>query len=187
MKQVNSQAIVFLVGISICSLIGGCSKDAAARQSTAPGNKTLKMAEDDNNLAALSTPAGILGAYTVQDEKTVYKGQANPKGNNVLIHLDFINVPTNITTAPDKKHLTMPYGAAAYADSGWTYLIGYNAATKATTLAPNDAMINDIVPNSFEVLLAVYDSKTKQGSFITRFTALKDKGNETELSETFFK
>ncbi len=170
-------AMVFLFGNS-------CSKEATNKQEITNSNN-FKTA--DNTISSLSFPDGYLGVYTVQDEKTIFIGQANSQGTNVLLNLSYIQVPTTITPSEDKKHLTMPYGAAAYSDSGWAYIIGYNAATKSLTLEPNDAMIHDIVPNSFEVLAASYDPKRKEGSFVTRFTAIKDNGNETQLSESFFK
>ncbi len=190
MKKRNSFSIeVISLSVIFCLVLAGCTKEITTVTPAAIINQPQSSDKTTGSSAISSAinPSGFLGAYTVRDEKTIYIGQANPEGTNVLINLSYIDVPTTITPDKNNKRLTMPYGAAAYADSGWAYLIGYDAATKVITLAPNDAMIADIVPGSFETLFAFYDPKRKEGTFVTRFTTLRENGNETQLSENFFK
>ena len=87
----------------------------------------------------------------------------------------------------DKKHLTCSFGYGYYIDKGWKYIIGYDFKNKQLTLAPNDAMAAGIEPGSFEVLYAAYDPSSKSFVFQTRFTALEDKGNESEMIEPLAK
>lgn len=167
-----------------------CSKESAVK--TSPLSSTTNLSETSKTTDAAVgisnaiDPSGFLGTYTVRDEKTIYQGQANPKSSNVLIHLSYLDVQKPVTVTTDHKHLTMPFGTD-YATNGWAYIIDYDKATKAIVLSPNQSMQKDIVAGSFETLSAVYDPKTKEGSFTTRFTALKDNGNESQVSESFWK
>ncbi len=79
----------------------------------------------------------------------------------------------------------MPYRPSNYADSRRAHLISYDKVTGIITLEPNAAMIADIVPGSFETRCSSYNPKTKEVSFVTRFTALSNKGNETKPQRIF--
>ncbi len=181
----------FIGGSLFCFLFASCSKEIAVKQSSLSSTKNVslssKSAVSSQAVSSAVDPSGFLGVYLVRDSKTIFIGQANPKGTNEFIHLDYIDVPKTISAAADKKNLTMPYGPSNYVDSGWAYIIGYDAAAKTITLAPNAAMIADIVPGSFETRFVAYDPKSKAGTFVTRFTSLSDNGNETEISENFYK
>ena len=180
--------LAFVPAILACALLTSCSKEAVTKSGTEVSNPaTDKTVSSASSISDIAAPVGFLGVYSVRDSKTIYKGQANADGSNEFIHLDYIDVPKTLSLAPDNKHLTMPYGPSNYVDSGWAYLISYDKATNIITLEPNAAMIADIVPGSFETRYSSYNPKTKEGSFLTRFTALSDKGNETEISEYFYK
>lgn len=180
--------LAFVPAAFACLLLTNCSKEAVSKSeptvSTSASDKTAPLTDAIVNDLA---PNGVLGQYMVRDSKTIYRGQANSQGSNEIIHLDYIEVPKTLSVAADKKHLTMPYGPSNYVDSGWAYLINYDKVTNIITLEPNAAMIADIEPGSFETLLATYNPKTKEGNFATRFTALSDKGNETQITEYFHK
>lgn len=176
-----------LVAALFCLALASCSKDVASKQTTVTTSTDSEASSLSNTaISNAATPTGFLGEYTVRDEKTIYQGQANAQSSNVLIHLSYLDTKKSITPTADKKHLTMPVGTD-YATSGWAYIIDYDKATKTITLSPNPAMQKDIVVNSFETIAALYNPNTKEGSFTTRFTALKDNGNESQLSESFWK
>lgn len=188
MKKNHLLTNVFIGGSLCCLLLTSCTKDAVVPPSQTTANRTAETTRTTSDaISTAISPTGVLGTYLVRDSKTIFIGQANSTGSNEFIHLDYIDVPKKLLATADKKHLTMPYGPSNYVDSGWAYIIDYNVATKAITLTPNAAMIADIVPGSFETLFTFYDPKGKSGTFVTRFTALSDRGNETEISENFFK
>ena len=178
----------FLTVPLFCLIMASCSKEITSKETTIPASANAQMSSvASTTISNAIEQNGFLGEYTVRDEKIVFIGQANPRGTNVFIQLAYLDVQKSITLTDDKKHLTMPYGPSTYTDAGWAYIIDYDKNTKSITLSPNAAMQKDIVAGSFETLAAVYDPKTKEGSFFTRFTALKDNGNETQISEGFWK
>lgn len=178
---------VFLACTSLsCLLFTSCTKEASVKSSTVNSNASANATMADKISAAID-PKGYLGVYTVRDSKTIYMGQANDDGSNVLIHLDYIDVKKSVLPTADKKHLTMPYGPSNYVDSGWAYIIDYDFKENHIVLSPNQAMLDDIVPGSFEVKFVRYFKELKQASFVTRFTALSDKGRETQITEFLYK
>ena len=189
MRQLNLSFRSWFVSSSLlCLLLASCSKDVV-NQPAAPSlssSATEKTVTASDAISISLNPNGVLGDYTSHSEKTLYIGQANSTGSNVLLHLNYINLPKTMKAADDKKHLTTPFGASDSYE-GWQYIIGYNVATKQLVVTPNAAMTAAIVPGSFESLQATYSPSAKTWSFVTRFTALTDNGNETQINETFWK
>lgn len=177
MKKLSAS---FLSILSAIFLLSSCAKEDMKPQAVSTNTVS--------NATTATGPKQFLGVYNVRDAKTIFIGQANPKSSNVLIHLDYLDVQKTMSLTADKKHFTMPYGPSNYVDSGWAYIIDYNAKTKEVSLAPNAAMIADIIPGSFETRFATYDPATQEGTFVTRFTTLSDvNGNEVEVSENLFR
>lgn len=188
MRPLIASASLFLLAAA------GCSKEAVQQPTSATTITTEKAAiasvaslSPDAGIAGLAlNPKSLLGDYTSHCEKTIFMGQANSSGSNVLIHLTYLNQPKTMVASPDKKHILASFGLDDKYKT-WQYVIGYDRATKQIVVEPNEAMAAAIVPGSFKSLLAAYDAKTQSWSFATRFTSLTDNGNETELDETFWK
>ncbi len=189
MKNTAFSVHTLCTGVSLCCLLlGGCTKEATAPLRAAAvsisNSSDAITADAINQWIELK---GVLGTYTVRDEKTIFIGQANANGTNVLVHLDYLDVEKDIRPAADKKHLTCAYGPETTKTEGWAYLIGYNRNTHAIVLTPNEPMKAGIVPNSFKQLVATYDVPTETWTFVTRYTGLTDNGNESQVGETFWK
>ena len=161
-------------------VLAGCQKEETVTPviTSAPN---VALSTTDSILQAIA-PGYILGEYSVRGSRTVYNGQANDAGDNIRLSLDYFGVK-NMTIAPDKKHLYLPFGEGKYVDRGWAYLIGYDFKKGVITLEPNDRMKAGIVPGSFEKLYADYLPVYQSWTFQTRFTALEDKGDESEVIE----
>lgn len=160
-----------------------CKKEAV-QNSTVSTSETTTLTGSDSIFRALNFLP--IGTYSTRGSRTVYDGQANKNGDNIKVIMDFF-VNKKIVPAADKKHLTCLFGYGYYMDKGWKYIIGYDFKNKQLTLEPNDVMAAEIEPGSFEVLYAAYDASSKSFVFQTRFTALEDKGNESEMVEPLAK
>lgn len=171
---------VFFVGILMMTAVS-CTKQVQQKSSAINSNEVANLSGSDSIMLALN-PLKVIGEYSSRGSRTVYNGQANENGDNIRLILDFF-ATKKVLPSSDKKHLTCPYGEGKYVDRGWKYIIGYNYKTKQLTLAPNEAMAAGIVPGSFETLYAVYDAGFNSFTFQTRFTALEDNGNESEVIE----
>jgi hypothetical protein len=165
-------------------VFAGCKKEETGTQAITPA-PNVALSTTDSILQAIA-PGYILGEYSVRGSRTVYNGQANDNGDNIRLSLDYFGVK-NMTIAPDKKHLYLPFGEGKYVDRGWAYLIGYDFKKGVITLEPNDKMKAGIVPGSFENLYADYLPVYQSWTFQTRFTALEDKGDESEVIEPLSK
>ena len=128
----------------------------------------------------------VTGNYQTRGSQTIYDGQANEDGSNISRILDFF-IEKKIVPSADKRHFTCPYGYGKYMQKGWKYIVGYDVKNNRVTLAPDAVMAAEIVPGSFKVLYAAYDASSKSFTFQTRFTALEDNGNESEMMEPLVK
>ena len=178
MKQCLSA--VMLVSILLVS----CKKEQTNKNAIKSSSNS-ELSVTDSILKAIS-PGYILGEYHSRGSRTVYDGQANDNGDNIKLILDFFATKT-MTVAPDKKHLTIPFGEGKYTDRGWAYIIGYDFKKHSITVEPNDIMKCEIQPGSFEALYAAYERQYQSWTFQTRFIALEDHGNESEVIEPFGK
>ena len=187
MKKINVLTKIVIAGGFSILLLQGCEKNIDAAKPAASEQVAAGEVSSELNINEFINPSGVVGNYTVRDAKTIYIGQANDNGSNVLIHLDYIDVTKKIDLSENKKSLTSDYGPSTTNTQGWKYIISYDVKTKAIVLKPNDVMLAGIVPGSFEQLLAKYDTKAKKWVFVTRYTGLNDNGNESEVSETYWK
>jgi len=176
--QKNKLKSLVLITILFGSIVS-CKKEAV-QNSPVTTSETSALTGSDSVLWALN--ALPIGTYAGKGSRTVYDGQANKNGDNIKVIMDFF-VSKKIVPTADKKHLSCPFGYGFYVDKGWKYIIGYDFKKKQLTLAPNDVMAAEIVPGSFEALYAAYDASSKSFVFQTRFIALEDNGNESEMVE----
>ena len=182
-SMINSVNLVFL--FILVSFIFSCKKETIQSSTVATGPAVTALTGSDSILRAINA-VPVIGNYSTRGSQTIYDGQANPDGSNIKLILDFF-IQKKILPSPDKGHLTCPVGYGKYMERGWKYVIGYDFKNKQLTLAPNEAMAAQIVPGSFETLYAVYDASSKSFVFQTRFTALEDNGNESEMIEPLVK
>lgn len=167
---------VMLVSIMVVS----CKKEQT-HTNAINSSSVSELSATDSILKAIS-PGYILGEYSSRGSRTVYDGEANDNGDNIKLILDFFATKT-MTVAPDKKHLTIPFGEGKYTSRGWAYIIGYDFKKHSITVEPNDIMKREIQLGSFEALYATYDPQYQSWTFQTRFIALDDHGNESEVIE----
>lgn len=167
----------FLIAVSFI----GCTKESVKNNTAISNTDSTNITGADAVIEAIG-PRDILGDYNCRGSRTIFNGQANDAGDNIRLILDYFAVK-QMTVAPDKQHLLLPYGEPNYMSKGWKYVIGYNFTQKHITVEPNDVMKAAIVPGSFESLYAAYSPRYKSWTFRTRFTALADNGNESEVIE----
>lgn len=174
MKKTLSSIVLVVIVLS------GCKKEGAGTQALRSAS-SAGLSATDSIMQAIA-PGYVLGEYSVRGSRTVYYGQANDAGDNMKLTLDYFGVK-QMTIAPDKKHLALPFGEGKYVNRGWAYLIGYDFKKGAITVEPNDKMKAGIVPGSFEALYVDYLPGYQSWTFQTRFMALEDKGDESEVIE----
>lgn len=191
MKKTSMFHTLLVVSCSfVCLFLGSCRKDAGTPETVSTSSSAVSSLSgssemlNGNEISLAISPSGILGTYSVRGSRTVYRGQANDNGDNIILSIDYIN-EKKILPSPETKSLTCGYGETNFVNQGWKYLIRYNKATGKITLAPNDVMAAAIKPNSFECLSASYDAVYKQFFFQTRFTNLD--GNENEVVDILAK
>jgi len=157
-----------------------CKKETIAAKPVSSSSVSAATVAD--SIQAAISPWYVLGEYSTRGSRTIYNGQANENGDNIKLSLDYFGTKT-MTVAPDKKHLLLPFGEQKYVNKGWAYVIRYDFDKKKVIAEPNDAMKSGIVPGSFESLYADYSPRYQSWTFQTRFTALDDNGNESEVIE----
>jgi len=184
MKNKSLFKNIALATLLITGMIS-CRKEAVQDTSATNSAVNSDVTAGESILRVINLRS-VLGEYSTRGSRTVYDGQANSNGDNITVIIDYFGVKKILPSA-DKKHLTCPYGEGKYVNRGWKYIIGYDFKRKQLTLAPNDAMAAEIVPGSFETLYAAYDAASNSFVFQTRFTALEDKGNESEVIEPLVK
>lgn len=174
MKRTLSSVVLVVIVLASCKKEGTGTQPLSSSSSAA-------LSATDSILQAIA-PGYVLGEYSVRGSRTVYNGQANDAGDNIRMSLDYFGVK-NMTVAPDKRHLSLPFGEGKYVSRGWAYLIGYDFEKGVITVEPNDKMKAGIIPGSFESLYVDYSPGYQSWTFQTRFTALEDKGDESEVVE----
>jgi hypothetical protein len=175
----NVSKVLFATIVIGCAF--SCKKTIENAVPTSPVNTALSISDSKPGILR-----SVTGNYQTRGSQTIYDGQANKDGSNISRILDFF-IEKKIVPSPDKRHFTCPYGYGKYMEKGWKYMIGYDLKNNRVTLAPNAAMDAEIVPGSFKVLYAAYDAFSKSFTFQTRFTALEDNGNESEMMEPLVK
>ncbi len=179
----NTLKILVLVTMLSGSIVS-CKKEAVQNSTVTTSETSTALTGSDSILRAINVLP--TGQYSTRGSKTVYDGEANKDGSNIKVIIDFF-ATKKIVPAADKRHLTCPFGYGYYTDKGWKYIIGYDFKRRQLTLAPNDVMAAEIEPGSFETLYAAYDASSKSFVFQTRFIALEDNGDESEMIEPLAK
>ena len=160
-------------------LMTSCSKSVTnyREEASVTTEKTVPGAATESLSPSLS-PASVIGNYSLRGSRTQYRGQANDQGDNISVIFDYAGTRP-VTLSRTDKGLTCGYCSDGFVQKGWMYIIRIDPQSKQILLSPNDKMLAEIKPNSFETLYAAYDPVYQSFSFQTRYTATD--GNENEV------